>query len=143
MSLAHEVHVDGAQIAFGEGHDGAGGRTWLVWYGAMLRNFLEAYVVAARSLTLLLKGPIAMKDLVRRSLAIGDKMHLAGEIERREALSSRAIENALQSFLDQGYLEQTEAKKLALVSSFSDQAAVRTLETRIMAYLTRRSEDRA
>ncbi len=143
MSLAHEVHVDGAQIAFGEGHDGAGGRTWLVWYGAMLKNFLEAYVVAARSLTLLLKGPIAMKDMVRRSLAIGDKMHLAGEIERREALSSRAIENALQSFLDQGYLEQTEAKKLALVSSFADQAAVRTLETRIMAYLTRRSEDRA
>ncbi|PKN32064.1 MAG: hypothetical protein CVU63_20685, partial [Deltaproteobacteria bacterium HGW-Deltaproteobacteria-20] len=94
-------------------------------------------------LTLLLKGPIAMKDLVRRSLAIGDKMHLAGEIERREALSSRSIENALQSFLDQGYLEQTEAKKVALVSSFADQAAVRTIETRIMAYLTRRSEDRA
>ncbi|HOT12910.1 MAG TPA: hypothetical protein PK710_24225, partial [Polyangiaceae bacterium] len=81
-------------------------------------------------------------DLIRRALAIGDKMFLSGEIERREALSSRIIENAFLSFVDQGYIEQTEANKLALVSSFADPAAVRTIENRIMATLTRRSEDR-
>ena len=82
MQYAHEIEVDGDAITFGEGHDGAGGRAWVVWYASMLKSFVEAYVVAARSLTLLLKGPATRKDLIRRSLAVGDKMHLAGEIER-------------------------------------------------------------
>jgi glycerol-3-phosphate O-acyltransferase len=143
MRNANEIHAEGDVLSFGQGHDGAGGRAWMVWYAAMFKNFLEGYVVAARSLTLLLKGPIALKDLVRRSLALGDKMHLAGEIERREALSSRCIENAFQSFVDQGYLQTTDTKKLALVSSFADTVTVRAIENRIMAYLTRRSEDRS
>jgi glycerol-3-phosphate O-acyltransferase len=143
MQYAHEVESDGDALTFGEGHDGAGGRAWLVWYTSMLKNFLETYVVAARSLTLLLKGPATRKDLVRRSLAMGDKMHLAGEIERREALSSRCIDNAFQSFIDQGYLQQTDTKKLGLVSSFADAVTVRAIENRITAYLNRRSEDRA
>ncbi|HOT12920.1 MAG TPA: 1-acyl-sn-glycerol-3-phosphate acyltransferase, partial [Polyangiaceae bacterium] len=50
MALAHEIRVEDNQLSFGEGHDGATGRAWLVWYGSMLRNFLEAYVVSARSL---------------------------------------------------------------------------------------------
>ena len=143
MRDANELVLEGGDhVGFGEGHDGADGRSWIVWYAAMLRNFLEAYVVAARSLTLLLKGPLTMKDLVRRSLAVGDKMFLAGEIERREALSGRCLENAFQSLLDQGYLRQADGKKLALVSSFADPATVRAIEGRIASYLDRRSSDR-
>lgn len=142
MQNALEIQIDGDRIAFGAGHDGADGRGWIVWYASMIKNFLESYVVAARSLTLLLKGPIARKDLVRRGLAIGDKMYLAGEIERREALSSRCLDNAYQSFIDQGYLQQTDGKKLGLVSSFADAVTVRAIESRIVAYLTRRAVDR-
>ncbi len=142
MQYAHEVDVSGDLLSFGTGHDGADGRSWVVLYASMIRNFLEAYVVAARSLSLLLKGPIARKDLVRRSLAIGDKMHLAGEIQRREALSSRCLNNAFQAFIDQGYL-QSNGKKLVLVSSFADAVTVRAIENRIVAYLTRRMADQA
>jgi len=143
MQCAHEIEIDGKRLEFGEGHDGAGGRSWIAWYTSILKNFLEAYVVAARSLTLLLKGPAVRKDLVRRSLAIGDKMHMAGEIERREALSSRWLDNAFQSFVDQGYLQQANHKKLELVSSFADTVAVQAIENRIAAYLLRRSDDHA
>jgi glycerol-3-phosphate O-acyltransferase len=70
-------------------------------------------------------------------------MFLAGEIERREALSGRCLENAFQSLLDQGYLRHADGKKLALVSSFADPSTVRAIEGRIASYLNRRSNDRA
>lgn len=128
---------------FGEGHDGADGRAWIVKYAAMLRNFLEGYMVAARGLQLLIKGPMATKELVRRTLAAGDKMFLAGEIERKEALSGRCIENALLSFGDQGYVRTQEAgKRIELVSSFADVDAVKAIEQGIANFLPRRSSDR-
>ncbi len=128
---------------FGEGHDGLDGRGWVVRYASMLRNFLEAYVVAARSLSQLIKGPMLTKDLVRRTIALGDKMFLAGEIERKEALSGRCIENALLSFADQGYVRTQEAgKRIELVSSFADADAVKAIEQGIANFLPRRASDR-
>ena len=133
----------GDTVRFGEGHDGIDGRGWLVKYAAMLRNFLESYLVAARGLTLLLKGTLATKDLVRRTLALGDKMYLAGEIERREALSGRCLENALLAFAELGYVTLQDAgKKVTLVSSFADTDAVRAIEHGIANFLPRRAADR-
>lgn len=143
MCECHELQVIDDRITLGKGHDGKDGRFWIVWYSSMIRNFIEAYVVAARALALLVKGPMTQKDLVRRALAIGDKMYLAGEIERREALSSSSLANAFQSFVDEGYLQITDSKKLALVSSFADATTVRTIENRVSVYLTRRAIDKA
>jgi glycerol-3-phosphate O-acyltransferase len=138
-----EVQMDGEQLCFGVGHDGVDGRGWLVLYASMLRNFFEAYRVAARGLATLLKGPLLEKDLTRRTLTVGDQMYLAGEIERHEALSRQCLENAFQSFVDQGYLRRVEGKKFALAESFQDVETVRTIESRILNFLPRRAEDRA
>jgi glycerol-3-phosphate O-acyltransferase len=129
-------------LGLGEGHDGLDGRGWVVLYASMLRNFLEGYRVAARSLSLLLKGPMTLKELGRRTLAMGDRMYLAGEIERRESLSRPCLDNAFLSLLDQGYLRRDNDKKVALASSFDDAAAVRAIESRIANYLHRRADDR-
>ena len=131
-------------LAFGDGHDGLDGRGWIVQYASMVRNFFEAYLVAARSLALLLKGSMPHKELVRRALAVGDKMYLAGELERREALSGSCLGNAFLALHEQGYLLHEEGgKKLALASSFADTEAVRAIEARIASYLPRRLVDRA
>lgn len=136
-----EIAIDGDHVTFGEGHDGLDGRGWIALYSSMLRNFFESYLVAARSLCLLLKGPLPPRELVRRALAIGDKMYLAGEIERREALSGKCLENAFESLLEEGYLNHDD-KRLALASSFADPETVRTIEARIGNYLSRRAADR-
>ena len=55
------------------------------------------------------RAPLAQKDLVKRALGIGERMFLRGEIERREALSSRLFENAVLAFVDQGYVNTRRA----------------------------------
>lgn len=144
MIARHELKETNDAILFGDGRDGLSGRGWVVLYASMLRNFLEAYRVAARSIALLVRGPMTQKDLVRRALATGDRMYLAGELERREALSRPCMENALQSFLDAGYLrsEGEKEKKYGLSSSFEDAEAVGTIEARIAAFLSRRADDK-
>ena len=61
-------------------------------------------------------------------------MFLAGEIERREAVSRPLFENAHGAFVDQGYLTRDDGK-LRLADSFDSQAAVRTIEARIAGFL--------
>ncbi|HQP38185.1 MAG TPA: hypothetical protein PLI95_23535, partial [Polyangiaceae bacterium] len=136
------VVVGGDHLGFGEGHDGIDGRAWIVQYASMVRSFLEAYRVAARTLPFLLRGPLPIKDLVRKALATGDRMYLAGEIERRESLSRSAIENAFLSLQDQGYLRPESDKKISLAETFADDDALHAIESRIAAYVTRRAEDR-
>ena len=58
--------------------------------GACSTNFVEGYRVAARGLGALLKGPLAAKDVVKRAIPTGERMFLAGEIARREAVSRPA-----------------------------------------------------
>ena len=81
----------------GPGHDGldrraAGSR----FYASVARTFLESYRVAARGRSRLCsRARSSQKDLVKRAIAAGERMFLAGEIERREAVSRPIIENAL------------------------------------------------
>jgi glycerol-3-phosphate O-acyltransferase len=118
------------------------GRARVVLYASIVRNFVEGYRVAARGLAALLKGPLAVKDLVKRAITAGERMFLAGEIERREAVSRPILENAYSAFVDQGYLSRSEGK-LALAASYDNAAAVRTIESRVAGFLPRRSEDTA
>lgn len=101
-------------------------------YARIVRNFLEGYRVAARSLGALLKGPLAPKDLAKRAITTGERMFLAAEITRREAVSRLLFDNAFASFVDQGYLTRKDGK-LALSESYSSAETLRTIEARIVA----------
>jgi glycerol-3-phosphate O-acyltransferase len=119
----------GAGVLAPKGDDG---REQIELYARLLENFVEGYRVAARGLGPLLRGAIAMKEVVRRAMTGGERMFLAGEIARREAVSSPMLENAYASFIDQGYISRFDGK-LALTASFSTASAVATIEARVAA----------
>ncbi|MDB4998421.1 MAG: plsB [Myxococcaceae bacterium] len=109
-------------------------RVRVVLYAQIVKNFVEGYRIAARSLAALSKGPLTPKELGKRGLATGDRMFLAGEIVKREAVSRPVLENAYGSFVDQGYLARNEGK-LSLTESYVSSDAVRTIEAKISAFL--------
>lgn len=135
-----EIAIDGEAVRFGAGHDGLDGRGWVGFYAAVLRSFLEGYRVAARAARVLVKGPLAEKELTARALRVGEQMFLGAEIERSESVSRAVIENALAAFAEQGYLQREEGK-LALSATFASEDAVQAIEGRITGYLQRRSGD--
>jgi len=69
-------------------------------YAAMLQTFFEGYLLALRGAEIVLDGPIPKKDWFKRTLALGQQMYLAGEIERRESLSKLKLETALKALQD-------------------------------------------
>jgi glycerol-3-phosphate O-acyltransferase len=69
-------------------------------YAAMLQTFFESYLLALRGAEIVLDGPIPKKDWFKRTLALGQQMYLAGEIERRESLSKLKLETALKALQD-------------------------------------------
>ncbi|HMI93435.1 MAG TPA: 1-acyl-sn-glycerol-3-phosphate acyltransferase, partial [Polyangiales bacterium] len=121
------------RLTLGEGRDDWPALIWLQTYASIIRNFVEGYRVAARGLALLLKGPLSEKDLVRRSLIVGDRMYLANEIELREAISKPLLTNALHAFREEGYLQLRDGK-YALTPSFADAEAVSTIEGRMSGF---------
>jgi glycerol-3-phosphate O-acyltransferase len=125
------VKDDGGRI--GLAPDGEG-RERAVLHARMVQSFVEGYRVAARGLGSLLKGPLSAKDLAKRAITAGERMFLAGEIEKREAISRPVIDNALLAFVDQGYASRTDGK-LVLPDSYASADAVGTIEARIASYL--------
>jgi len=69
-------------------------------YAVMLQTFFESYLLALRGAEIVLDGPIPKKDWYKRTLALGQQMYLAGEIERRESLSKLKLETALKALED-------------------------------------------
>jgi glycerol-3-phosphate O-acyltransferase len=135
-----EMETDGEIVREGEllrvaSEDGS---AQVALYAEIVRNFVEGYRVAARGLVALLKGPLTIKEAARRAIGTGERMFLAGEIERREAISSPLIENAYAAFVNQGYVARADGK-IQLPESYATQEAVRTIESRIASYLTRRA----
>jgi glycerol-3-phosphate O-acyltransferase len=128
-----ELFPDG-RVDVGGGRDGYSGLVWLRTYAAILRNFLEGYRIAARGLSALLRGPLSEKELLKRAIAIGHRMYLAGELERHEAVSKPIIQNAMLAFKDEGYLQYREGK-ISLTVSFESAEAVRAIEGRMVGYL--------
>jgi glycerol-3-phosphate O-acyltransferase len=137
MERLGEIVVDASGTAtFGPGHDGLDGRGWVVFYAAVVQNFLEAYRVAARAARVLTRGPLPDAELAERALRIGEQMFLGGEIERSEAVSRPTLENAFAAFVEQGYLKREEGK-LRLAESFASEDAAGTLEAKVAGYLSR------
>jgi glycerol-3-phosphate O-acyltransferase len=117
----------------GPGHDGWTGEAWVDFYASVARTFLESYRVAARGLSALQKGPASQKDLVKRAIAAGERMFLAGEIARPEAVTRSTIGNAYLAFADQGYVSLSQGK-ISLAESFATSAAVAAIESKIAGY---------
>jgi glycerol-3-phosphate O-acyltransferase len=123
-----ELTRDGATLALPDG------RSSIELYAGIVRSFVEGYRVAARSLSVLVRGPLASRDLARKAIPIGVRMHLAGEIQRREAVSQAILENAYSAFLDQGYLVRKDGK-LSLAASFASPEAIGTVEAKVAEFL--------
>ncbi len=111
---------------------GDDGRQQVALYARLVENSIEGYRIAARGLTALLRGPLASKDLVKRTMTLGERMFLAGDVARREAVSRPLLENAYGSFVDLGYVARVDGK-LALTPSYSTPSAVATIEARIVS----------
>ncbi len=99
----------------------------------VLGNFVEGYRLAARGLGLRVKGALSPKELSKRTLAAGERMFLAGEIARREAMSKPVLENAHQALADMGYLARAEGK-WTLPESYASAEAIATVERRVGGY---------
>jgi hypothetical protein len=76
------------------------------------------------------------RDLSKRAITTGERMYLAKEIGRREAVSRPMLENAYASFVDQGYLARRDGR-LALTESYANVCAVATIEARFQQFLKR------
>jgi glycerol-3-phosphate O-acyltransferase len=125
-------------VRFGPGHDGLDGRGWISFYAAVVQSFIEGYRIAARAARVLLRGPLAEKDLAARALRIGEQMFLGGEIDRAESVSQPVLENALSAFIEQGYLRRADGE-LAPAEAFATEEAMSGIEATVASYLTRRS----
>jgi len=121
---------EGASGLVPKGNDG---RAQIELYARVIDNFLDGYCVAARGLGALLKGPLVVKDVVKRAIPTGERMFLAGEIARREAVNGPLLENAYASFIDQGYVARAAGGKIELPESYATPSAVATIEARIAA----------
>ncbi len=130
MSAAGEIIESAAGLSIPPGDER------VALYVAMLANFVEGYRVAARALGLLVRGPMTPKDLVKKALALGQRMFLAGDIERREAVSGPLIENALEAFVDLEYVNRSDGK-LELPESFASVETARTIEAKVAGFLVR------
>lgn len=105
-------------------------------YGALLSSFLESYRLAARALEMVRGRTIGKKELVRRTLALGDRLFLAGGIERAEALSKPVLESAFAAFVDMGVLAGARDRgPYRLTPEYDSDAAIGALQDRIGLYL--------
>jgi glycerol-3-phosphate O-acyltransferase len=121
-------------LSIGPGRDGWSGLDWLMLYGSVLRNFVEGYWIAARSLAELVKAPLAEKELLKRGIALGNRAFLAGEIERSEAVSKSILANAYQAFVDHGFLAMRD-NKLDLADAFASESGAREVGERLKTFI--------
>jgi glycerol-3-phosphate O-acyltransferase len=119
--------VDRIQPAEGE----AGER--VTNYAMMLRTYFETYRLAVRGATVLLDETMGRKEWVKRTLSVGQRMYLAGELELRESLSKMRLETAIEALKDLGVLRYPEANVLAIGEAIDGPATLEELEAQLAA----------
>jgi glycerol-3-phosphate O-acyltransferase len=82
----------------------------------------------------LVKAPLAEKELLKRSIAIGNRAFLAGEIERSEAVSKSILANAFQAFVDHGFLTLRDSK-LDLADGFASDSGARGVAEHLKTFI--------
>jgi glycerol-3-phosphate O-acyltransferase len=106
MERLGELEAVGDELQAGP----AGAR--LAVYADMLRTYLESYRVAVRGVDLLADGPVSKRDWTKRTLALGQRMYLSGEIELRESLSKHRMDTAIQALKERKLLRVTSGDML-------------------------------
>jgi glycerol-3-phosphate O-acyltransferase len=96
-----ELVRDGDMLRRG-GDGGSGGGACISLYADTLKTYFESYRLAMRGAELLLEGGMSKKEWLKRTLSIGQRMYLSGELERRESVSKPRLENALRALHDMG-----------------------------------------
>lgn len=130
------VVTDTGDVVAGPGRDGWSGQKWLLVYASMLKNFIESYFIVLRSLVVLVGGPMTEKELLKVALATGQRMYLAGEVERREAVSKFVMENAILSYLEQGIL-RPRGGEVQLADDWASEATLMQAAQRVRGYTDR------
>lgn len=74
-------------------------------YAVMIRTYFEAYLLAARAIQDVPREGRDKKDWLKRALAVGQRMYLAGEIEDRESISKPKLETAITALKDHGLIK--------------------------------------
>jgi glycerol-3-phosphate O-acyltransferase len=134
----------GNMIAFGEVEQNAeerlrvapsadGERVTL--YAQMISTYFEAYLLAIRGAGLLLDGPLQKKEWWKRTLALGQRMYLAGEIERRESLSQTKLETALKALKDRELVSIGQGDVLTPGPALTNRTVLKELEALIAPFL--------
>ncbi len=104
-------------------------------YREMLRTYFESYRLAARASKVLLEETTSRKDWIKRALALGQRMYLAGEIEQRESLSKSRLEGALLALRDHGLVRFAQNDGLRAGAQMRDEGDVREAEQKLAAFL--------
>jgi glycerol-3-phosphate O-acyltransferase len=113
------------------------GRDRLAMHASIVVNFLESYRIAARAVAEAGAGPFVPRDLVKKALAVGERLFLEDEISRREAVNAQVFANAFNAFVDQGYLTRRDGK-YEVPETYADADVRRTIEAKIAAFLPAR-----
>jgi glycerol-3-phosphate O-acyltransferase len=110
-------------------------RPELEFLSDLLRDYLEAYLIAAQTLQEVATGAAQdRKSFVKLALELGRAEYLSGRITAAESLAKVTLENAVTYMLDQRYLVE-EDKKLKLGPTAPDAEAAKRFAEEIRRYL--------
>lgn len=87
------------------------GRTKLLPFSGIVRNYTESYWVAIRGCYHLKKRPKSEKDWLKNLRSLGERMYRKGEIRRAEALSQSNYQSAIRYLQDAGILSFQEVQE--------------------------------
>ena len=108
-------------------------------YAGMIDGYFDAYRLALRCARgLVEEGATTRKEWVRRALLAGQRSYLAGEIDRREALSKPKLEMALELFKERGLVKFVSGEQGAWVEGDASEASYEELRALLDAHLDRR-----
>jgi glycerol-3-phosphate O-acyltransferase len=107
----------------------------VTFYASLIRTYFESYRLAVRGAGALLERPLSRKDWVKRTLATGRRMYLAGEIELHESLSKLRLDNAVRSLRDFGVIAYAEGDALTTGDEVRDQETLDALEAQLAVSL--------
>ena len=115
-----ELVRDGNQIV---ASDNEAGRR-VVLYSNMVRTYFESYRLAVRGVSLLRQGAMTKREWTKRTLSIGQRMYLSGEIELRESLSKHRLEAALHALKEQRVIRLQSGDMVSTADQADDGLAV-------------------
>jgi glycerol-3-phosphate O-acyltransferase len=102
----------------------------------MVRNFVEAWWLAARAIEQFLDGgSVLAKDLVGKTIVLGQRWLLTGELTRREAVTRPLIDRAFAHWRELGVLVGGDSGPQRRTERFEPSAAMSALVAEISRYL--------